>query len=141
MQRKARFYGRERDFHLFSLSFPEESYSYNPLLNGTTEQIKTRLMDGLRFEQEYYKAQASLFLGGILSVFQFLKEPINFSLLDQYLNDTSKIKTLSKQVSEADTEESSEKEKTINELNTLLEQIQNIPKQPTWLVCKLKSPP
>ena len=53
MKRKARFYGREKDFCLFSLSFPEESFAYNPLLNGTAEQIKARLMDGLRFEQEY----------------------------------------------------------------------------------------
>ena len=70
-------------FALFSLSFPEASFAYNPLLNGTAEQIKARLMDGLKFEEEYYKAQASLFLGGILSAFRFLNEPVSFSLLDK----------------------------------------------------------
>ena len=35
-------------------------------------------MDGLKFEQEYYKAQASLFLGGVLSGLKFLNEPGKF---------------------------------------------------------------
>ena len=100
MKRKARFYGRERDFCLFSLSFPEESFAYNPLLNGTAEQVKARLMDGLKFEQEYYKAQASLFLGGLLSAFKFLNLPISFSLLDSYLQDRSRIKDLSDKILE-----------------------------------------
>lgn len=46
MQERAVFYGREKDFSLFPLSFPEESYAYNPLANGTSEQIKARLIDG-----------------------------------------------------------------------------------------------
>ena len=130
MKRKALFYGREKDFCLFSLSFPEESFSYNPLLNGTAEQIKARLMDGLRFEQEYYKAQSSLFLGGLLSVFKFLNLPISFSLLDSYLQDRSRIKTLSDKVLEQNKEANSkEQREMIEELNTLLTQIQGIPKK------------
>ena len=130
MKRKARFYGREKDFCLFSLSFPEESFAYNPLLNGTAEQIKARLMDGLRFEQEYYKAQASLFLGGLLSAFKFLNLPVSFALLDSYLQNKSKIKTLSDEVLGGNKEENSEEEREIiEELNILLTQIQSIPRQ------------
>ena len=130
MKRKARFYGREKDFCLFSLSFPEESFAYNPLLNGTAEQIKARLMDGLRFEQEYYKAQASLFLGGLLSAFKFLNLPVSFALLDSYLQNKSKIKTLSDEVLGENKEETSEEQREIiEELNTLLTQIQSIPRQ------------
>lgn len=130
MKRKARFYGREKDFCLFSLSFPEESFAYNPLLNGTTEQIKTRLMDGLRFEEEYYKAQASLFLGGILSAIQFLNQPVSFALLDSYLQDRTKIKDLSDEILGHNKAENSEEQRElIEELNTLLTQIQSIPKQ------------
>ena len=130
MKRKARFYGREKDFCLFSLSFPEESFAYNPLLNGTAEQIKTRLMDGLRFEEEYYKAQSSLFLGGLLSAFKFLNLPVSFTLLDNYLRDRSEIKSLSDKVLGQNKEGDNKKQrKLIEELNTLLTQVQDIPKQ------------
>ena len=130
LKKKARFYGRESDFLLFSLSFPEKSYSYNPLLNGTAEQIKARLMDGLKFEQEYYKAQASLFLGGILSAFRFLNEPVSFALLDSYLKDKNKIKNLIDDISEKGKRaESKEEHETADELIIILEQIQDISKQ------------
>ena len=133
MKAKARLYGREKDFCLFSLSFPEESFTYNPLKEGTAEQIKARLMDGLKFEQEYYKAQASLFLGGILAVLQFLNKPVSFSLLDKYLQDKNEIQALSEELLSADknrtatgTEQNSS---IVDKLETVLDQIQGIPKQ------------
>ena len=130
MKRKARFYGREKDFCLFSLSFPEESFAYNPLLTGTVQQIKARLMDGLRFEEEYYKAQSSLFLGGILSAFKFLNQPISFSLLDKYLNNADAVQSLKEDISLIrETEKNTEQTKIIEELTLLLEQIQSIPKK------------
>ena len=61
IKEKLKIYGKTKDFCLFSLSFPEDSFTYNPLENGTSEQIKARLIDGLKFEHEYYKAQ-SLFM-------------------------------------------------------------------------------
>ena len=123
MKRKARFYGREKDVCLFSLSFPEESFAYNPLLNGTVEQVKARLMDGLKFEEEYYKAQASLFLSGILSATKFLNLPISFSLLDKYLNNKDAVQSLKENIS------SKEQTELIKELTFLLEQIQSIPQK------------
>ena len=130
MKKKARFYGREKDFCLFSLSFPEKSFAYNPLLNGSVEQIKTRLMDGLRFEEEYYRAQASLFLSGILSAIKFLNQPVSFSLLDKYLNNADAVQSLKEDISSTEeTEMNIEQTKIIEELTLLLEQIQNIPKK------------
>ena len=123
MKNKARLYGREEDFCLFSLSFPEESLSYNPLQNGTAEQIKARLMDGLKFEQEYYKAQASLFLGGVLSALKFLNEPISFSVLDYYLQNKSGIQNLSERVSRQ------ANSNMADEIVAILEQVGSIPKQ------------
>ena len=122
MKDKAKLCGREKDFCLFSLSFPEESLSYNPLQNGTSEQIKARLMDGLKFKQEYYKAQASLFLGGVLSALKFLNEKISFSVLDHYLQNKSGIQDLSDRVSKADNN-------MADEIVTVLEQVQTIPKK------------
>ena len=130
MKRKARFYGREKDFCLFSLSFPKESFAYNPLLSGTAEQIKARLMDGLKFEEEYYKAQASLFLGGILSAFSFLNEPVSFSLLDKHLKSKNEVQNLIERIKEMGNEEvKDERQETIDELNDILEQIHSIPKK------------
>ena len=80
-------------------------------------------MDGLRFEEEYYKAQASLFLGGVLSSLKFLNEPINFSVLDQYLQDKSRIQDLSDRVSKQGNNDMADN------LVTLLEQVQTIPRQ------------
>ena len=128
MKRKTRFYDRSNDFCLFSLSFPEASFAYNPLLNGTAEQIKARLMDGLRFEEEYYKSQASLFLGGLLSSFKFLNEPVSFSLLDKHLNKKSLVKNLIDELSDKSKATNSKREKA-DELIVLLEQIQDIPKK------------
>ena len=130
MKKKARFYGREKDFCLFSLCFPKESFSYNPLLNGTTEQIKARLMDGLKFEEEYYKAQASLFLSGILSAIKFLNQAVSFSLLDKYLKSADALQSLKEDISSIEeTKINSKQTEMIDELTLLLEQIQSIPKK------------
>ena len=123
IEAKARLYDRSKDFCLFSLSFPKESWSYNPLQNGTAEQIKARLMDGLRFENEYYKAQSSLFLGGILSGLKFLNEPISFSVLDHYLQNKSGIQDLSDRITKQ------ESGNMADNIVTLLEQIGEISKQ------------
>ena len=133
MKSKAKLYGREKDFCLFSLSSPEESFTYNPLKEGTAEQIKARLMDGLRFEQEYYKAQASLFLGGILAVLQFLNKPVSFSLLDKYLQDKNGIQALNEELLSVDENEATRTKNQDNpiadKLVSVLDQIQGIPKQ------------
>ena len=120
---KAKLYGREKDFCLFSLSFPKESLSYNPLQNGTAEQIKARLMDGLHFDNEYYKARSSLFLGGVLSALKFLNEKISFSILDELLQSKSGIQDLSDRVSKKENNDMAEG------IVTLLEQVESIPKQ------------
>ena len=136
MRERAKLYGREKDFLIFSLSFPEESFFYNPLLTGTVQQIKARLMDGLCFENEYYKAQSSLFLGGILSAFKFLNVPITFSLLDSYLNNRTQIQILIEQISaKAKTEiecldkKTAEYNNTIEDLKAVLSQIDILPRK------------
>ena len=98
MKERAAFYGREEDFALFSLSFPEESYAYNPLENGTSEQIKARLIDGLRFEHEYFKAQASLWLGAVLYALEVLGKTVTFSVLRELLSNKEKLRDLQKSI-------------------------------------------
>ena len=128
LKAKARLYGREKDFYLFSLSYPKDSFTYNPLKEGTAEQIKARLMDGLQFEHEYYKAQASLFLGGILSALKFLNETVSFSILDKYLQNKNEIQALTDQVLSSNNTKK-QNSSIVDELTTILEQVHSIPKQ------------
>ena len=136
MREKAKLYGREKDFLLFSLSFPEESFFYNPLLTGTVQQIKARLMDGLRFENEYYKAQSALFLGGIISAFRFLNIPVTFSKLDSFLNKKKQIQILIQKISnkgntdiECLDKKTADYNQTIEDLIAILEQVEAIPRK------------
>ena len=112
MKERAKLYNRENDFYLFSLSFPEESVSYNPLENGTSEQIKARLIDGLRFEHEYFKAQASLWLGAVLYALEVLKKPITFSVLRELISNKEKLRVLQKEINKLDKHEHKERLKS-----------------------------
>ena len=98
MRERAAFHGREEDFCLFSLAFPEESFGYNPLENGTSEQIKARLIDGLRFEHEYYKAQASLWMGAVLYSLEVLGRTVTFAVLRELLSNKEKLRVLQKDI-------------------------------------------
>ena len=100
IKERAAYYGREKDVSLFSLSFPEESFAYNPLENGTSEQIKARLIDGLRFEHEYYKAQASLWLGAVLYAMEVLGETVTFARLRELLSNKEKLRALQKDINQ-----------------------------------------
>ncbi len=53
-------YGREQDFHYFSLSKPEESQEYNPFAFGNPAQVKDKFVASLDMTEPYYKAIASL---------------------------------------------------------------------------------
>lgn len=109
MKERAKLYNREDDFYLFSLSFPEESVSYNPLENGTSEQIKARLIDGLRFEHEYFKAQASLWLGAVLYALEVLGETPAFSRLRELISSKEKLRVLQKDINKLKTHKHKER--------------------------------
>ncbi len=112
MKERAKLYDREDDFYLFSLSFPEKSVSYNPLENGTSEQIKARLIDGLRFEHEYFKAQASLWLGAVLYALEVLNKPITFSSLRELISNKEKLRVLQKEINRLEKHEHKERLKS-----------------------------
>ena len=112
MKERAKLYNREDDFYLFSLSFPEESVSYNPLENGTSEQIKARLIDGLRFEHEYFKAQASLWLGAVLYALEVLGEIPTFSRLRELISSKEKLRVLQKDINKLKTHKHKERLKS-----------------------------
>lgn len=70
----AKIFGRENDLQVFSLSNTKASRSYNPLKVGSPEQKKSKLMEGLDLEHEYYGAVASKFLGTLFDVLDYFGE-------------------------------------------------------------------
>ena len=50
--------GRMKDFLFFSLSNPELSHTYNPLLRGNASQIKDKLIGASEWGDEFYKKKA-----------------------------------------------------------------------------------
>jgi type IV secretory pathway TraG/TraD family ATPase VirD4 len=50
--------GRMKDFLFFSLSNPELSHTYNPLLRGNASQIKDKLIGASEWSDEFYKKKA-----------------------------------------------------------------------------------
>lgn len=70
----AKIFNREQDLQVFSLSNTKTSCSYNPLKIGSPEQKKSKLMEGLDLEHEYYGAVAAKFLGTLFDVLDYLGE-------------------------------------------------------------------
>ena len=92
--------GRKReDFKLFSLANPKESVFYNPLERGTPQQIKAKLIDGLEFSHEFYKAQASQFLGSLIESYSLLKKPLSFKAIHNFFNSKALQKEILDEVS------------------------------------------
>ena len=74
------------DFKLFSLANPESSFSYNPLKNGTVEQVRSKLMCGLDFSHDYYRSQVSQYLGSLLSFLKEIGKTPSFEILNHSLS-------------------------------------------------------
>lgn len=92
----AKEHGRSDKFKLFSLVYPENSYSYNPLKVGTPEQLKSKLLESLDLKHEYYGSVAAQFLANLFDVLVFLKreKPLTLNELLKYLsspNDLGKL--------------------------------------------------
>ena len=48
--------GRAEDFRLFSLSLPEKSHQFNPLMGGSPEEISERVFNSFEFENPHYRS-------------------------------------------------------------------------------------
>lgn len=76
--------GRGDKFKLFSLAYPEKSCSYNPLKIGTPEQLKSKILEALGLEHEYYGSVAAQFLANLFDVLTYLEIKKSMTLLDLY---------------------------------------------------------
>lgn len=91
----ARAHGKkDEDIKIFSIGHQQFSNHYNPLKNGTPEQIKSKLLDALQLKHEFYGAQASLFLGAIISALLLNSEDVSLSRIFELTVQKAKLHEL-----------------------------------------------
>ncbi len=66
--------GRAEDLMCFSLSDPKYCLSYNPISDGTANQIRDRIMQSLNWSEEYYRNQSASYLLRLLIVLCWLRD-------------------------------------------------------------------
>lgn len=97
-------FGRKDDLKLFSISNPDISNTYNPLLEGSANQIRDRLVGAMEWSEEYYKQASMSHLLKVLSLLCWSRDElgISFSIKD-ILNLISQEECLEDYLGEADT--------------------------------------
>lgn len=77
--------GREDDLRYLSYSHVSSSMSYNPLLNGSSAEIRDRIVESLEWSEEYYKKCASSALLLALQILEYQKRKPTLELLRDFL--------------------------------------------------------
>jgi type IV secretory pathway TraG/TraD family ATPase VirD4 len=87
-------YNRQKDFRLFSLSGIEESHQFNPLLNGSPEEVAERVFNSFEFENEYYRSVQFEIFAQVMRIFSESKETPTFLKVFEAVSAPSKLKAL-----------------------------------------------
>jgi len=79
----ARVFGREDEFYVMNVDEPENSNTYNPILNGDPDSIASRLMNLLPVAEgnpgaDYYRQQANYALTVLIAALQAAKRRYTF---------------------------------------------------------------
>lgn len=90
----ARKVDREHDFMLFSLTDYDKSSSYNPLVDGSVDQVAEKIINSFGFENEYYRTAQFEVFKNVLAIFKEASEYPTFLKLQQALIDPAKLNTL-----------------------------------------------
>lgn len=85
--------GRHDDFLFFSLSHPEISQSYNPLLRGNASEIKDKLIGSTEWREEFYRKKAEEAALTLLRPMVELGWKVKFRDLYQILTDIGNLRT------------------------------------------------
>jgi type IV secretory pathway TraG/TraD family ATPase VirD4 len=85
---------REQDFVLFSLTDYFKSQTYNPLLQGSVDQVAEKVIHSFGIENEFYRTVQFDIFRNVLSIFKSAKEYPTFLKIFQALNDPAKLVTL-----------------------------------------------
>ena len=78
--------GRENDFKLFSLSRRDQSFQFNPLLGGTSEEITERVFNAFEFENPYYRSLQYEVMSQVMRIFEASKTIPTFQRLHQAIS-------------------------------------------------------
>lgn len=84
--------GRSRDFFFFSLSHPEISRTYNPLVRGNASEIKDKLIGSTEWSEEFYKKKAEEALLTLLRPMIEKGKIVTFRELYYLLTDSDRLK-------------------------------------------------
>jgi type IV secretory pathway TraG/TraD family ATPase VirD4 len=85
---------RQNDFKLFSLSCIQESQSFNPLIQGSPEEIAERVFSSFTFENEFYRSIQFEVLAQVLRIFRNAGESATFLKLHQAISNPVRLQTL-----------------------------------------------
>ena len=80
-------HGRQNDFRLFSLSNILKSQTFNPLTNGTADEITERLFSAFTFENQFYRSLQYEVLSQVLRIFESSNEIPTFLKLHQAISN------------------------------------------------------
>ena len=86
--------GREKDFRLFSLGNIEESYQFNPLIGGSTEEVAERVFNSFEFDNPHYRSVQFEVFSQFLRLFEILGEIPTFLKLHQAISQPAKLYAL-----------------------------------------------
>jgi hypothetical protein len=81
----ARHCGREADLRYLSYSHSDASMRYNPLLNGSSAEVRDRIVDSLEWSEEYYKKCASSALLMALQILEHQNRKPTLELVKDFL--------------------------------------------------------
>jgi conjugal transfer pilus assembly protein TraD len=88
--------GRTNDFKLFSLASIDESFQFNPLIGGTTEEVAERVFNSFEFDNPHYRSVQYEVFAQFLRVFEALEIVPTFLRLHQSISQPARLLALMK---------------------------------------------
>ncbi len=82
------------DFYFFSLTHPEKSNTYNPLLRGNATELKDKLVGSIPWSDEFYRRMAEQASLTLLNALVAKGEKVRFKDLHTYLTDVDQLDQL-----------------------------------------------
>jgi len=89
-----------KDFYYFSLTYPEISCTYNPLLRGSASELKDKLVSATEWREEFYKKKAEEALLTLLRPMVELGRKVKFRDLYYLMTDSGNLRTFKDTVGE-----------------------------------------
>jgi hypothetical protein len=77
--------GREKDFLIFSMGFPEKSNTYNPLALGNATQLKDKIIGSMEFTEPHFKRECEFGLQILFAEMQKHKDKITLNTVSEIL--------------------------------------------------------